>query len=147
MIQFKKYSEEYLNAAISVFRSNVPDYFFEWEEQDLIADIPDFKDTYFVLLLNGHVAGAGGYALNENGTVALCWGMVHHEYHKQGLGKALLEFRLHEIKKEFHGKTIVNTTSQRASGFFKNYGFKLINIKENTINPALTTCEMELKTN
>lgn len=145
MIHFEKYSKEVLSEVISVFRSNIPKYFFDFEEKDLVEDLSEIHPTFFVMFLNGKIVGAGGYALNENDTVSLCWGMVHNDYLKQNLGKSLLEFRLNEIEKTFPGKTIVNFTSQHTTGFFEKYGFKIVSVEKDGFGPGLDNCKMELK--
>jgi len=145
MVRFEKYSEKHLPEIIPVFRSNIPKYFFEFEEKDFIEDLPEIHRTFFVMFLNEKLVGTGGYALNEDDTVSLCWGMVHKDNHKQNLGKALLEFRLNEIEKTYPGKTIVNVTSQHTTGFFEKYGFKIVSITKDGFGPGLDNCKMELK--
>ncbi|MBL7921083.1 MAG: GNAT family N-acetyltransferase [Bacteroidia bacterium] len=145
MIRFEKYSEKFLPGVISIFRSNIPKYFFDFEEKELIEDLPEFHRTYFVMFLNDKIVGAGGYAINPDDTVSLCWGMVHNDFLKQNLGKALLEFRLSEIEKTYPGKTIVNFTSQHTTGFFEKYGFKIVSVTKDGFGPGLDNCKMELK--
>ncbi len=145
MIRFEKYSEKFLPNVISIFRSNIPKYFFDFEEKDLVEDLPEINRTFYVMFLNEKVVGAGGYALNEDDTVSLCWGMVHNDHLKQNLGKALLEFRLKEIEKVYPGKTITNVTSQHTTGFFEKYGFKILSVTKDGFGPGLDNCKMELK--
>ena len=145
MVRFEKYSEKHLPEVISIFRSNIPKYFFEFEEKDLIEDIPQFHHTFYVMLLGEKIVGAGGYDLNADDTVSLCWGMVHNDHLKQNLGKLLLEFRLNEIEKTYPGKTVVNVTSQHTTGFFEKYGFKIVSITKDGFGPGLDNCKMELK--
>jgi N-acetylglutamate synthase-like GNAT family acetyltransferase len=145
MVRFEKYSEKHLPEVISIFRSNIPKYFFDFEEKDLMEDIPQFHHTFYVMLLGEKIVGAGGYDLNEDDTVSLCWGMVHNDHLKQNFGKLLLEFRLNEIEKTYPGKTVVNVTSQHTTGFFEKYGFKIVSITKDGFGPGLDNCKMELK--
>lgn len=143
MLTFILYTEKYKNDVSVIFRSNIPKYFFAYEEKDLFEDIPQFP--YYVLLLNDKIIGAGGYALNsDTDTVSLCWGMIHNDYHKKNYGHELSKFRLDKIKEQFPGKTIVNNTSQHTTGFFEKYGFKVTSIEENKFGPGLHECRMEL---
>lgn len=143
MLSFVPYSDDYKNALIDIFRSNIPRYFFDYEEKALFEDIPQFP--YYIALLNNQPVGAGGYALNEDSdTVSLCWGMIHNNYHKQNLGHELLQFRLAKIKEHYPGKVIVNSTSQHTTGFFEKYGFKTVSVEENKFGPGLHECKMEL---
>lgn len=115
-----------------IFFSNVPQYFGEQEWPDFDAFLRDDLNQdclYFVLLKDGVLAGAGGIALNGNGTVSLCWGMVQADLHRTGLGKALLEYRLDLAEKTWPGHPVKVSTSQHAYGFFEKYGFTTLRIE------------------
>lgn len=145
MIEFIPYSkEEHLPEVLSAFRSNIPKYFFDFEEEGLLDYIDSKKLPYFVIKVNGIIVGAGGYALNKDDTVSLCWGMVHQDHHGKHFGEELLKFRLNTISKIYPGKTIVNVTSQHTTGFFEKYGFKIVSVKENGFGPNLHECKMVL---
>ncbi|MFL5753612.1 MAG: GNAT family N-acetyltransferase [Bacteroidia bacterium] len=113
-------------ALIEIFNSNVPKYFAPEEQDDLHACVAETGVSYFVLEKKGKVVGSGGIVVNEDDTVSICWGMIHNSYHKTGLGKQLLEFRLQKLKELYPGKDVIVNTSQATELFFTKYGFKTI---------------------
>lgn len=144
-VTFEPYHTALLPDVIAVFRSNMPVYFFDYEEVQLRDQLAQRQFDYYVMRLNGEPIGAGGQALNADDTVSLCWGMVHANYHKLHYGEALLKFRLEKIHEKWPGKPIVNVTSQHTTGFFEKYGFKVLSVKENGFGPGLHACKMELQ--
>ena len=129
-----------------VFFSNVPAYFGEQEWPDFDAFLRDDINQdcrYYVLLKNGTAVGAGGIALNENGTISLCWGMVHADLHRSGLGKALLEYRLVLAEQIWPGHAIGVSTSQHATGFFEKYGFVTTRTEKNFWLEGMDLYEMQ----
>lgn len=142
---FEKYHEALLPEVKKIFRSNIPRYFFEYEEEQLVHQLNHRIFDYFVMIDEGQCIGAGGIGLNSDETVSLCWGMIHQDYHKKKYGEALLLFRLERITQNWPGKTVVNVTSQHTTGFFEKYGFKVVSVKENGFGPGLHECRMELK--
>ena len=143
MPDFVPYSSEHLSSLTDIFRSNMPTYFLEHELAQFIRFLDD-PGNYYTVKENGEVKGCGGYYLNKDDTVSLCWGMVHRDHHKTGIGRALLEFRLKKIK-EFHpGKKITQVTSQHTTAFFEKFGFKLITVKKDGFGPGLDECRMDL---
>lgn len=142
--EFVKYHSAHLPEVLRIFRSNMPKYFFDYEEKQLIEQLNNRIFDYYLLKEADKFIGAGGIGLNEDDTVSLCWGMVHADFHNQHYGQALLEFRLDRIKEKWENKKVVNVTSQHTTGFFEKYGFKTVSIKENGFGPGLHECRMEL---
>jgi [ribosomal protein S18]-alanine N-acetyltransferase len=116
---------------INVFQSNVPDYFAQSELIDLIEHLDQKESDYYVIVQNNEIVGGGGIALEEDDTVSICWGMVRRDYHKKGMGKLLLEFRLRKIQEHFPGKKICVRTSQHTEAFFHKFGFRTIYSEKN----------------
>lgn len=142
--EFVKYNPDLLSRVLHIFRSNMPKYFFDYEEKQLIDQLNHRIFDYYLLKNGDTYIGAGGIGLNEDGTVSLCWGMVHADFHKQHYGEALLKFRLERIKEKWDGKTVINVTSQHTTGFFEKFGFRTVSVKENGFGPGLHECKMEL---
>jgi N-acetylglutamate synthase-like GNAT family acetyltransferase len=131
MHYFLHYSSVYKKELLSIFESNVPDYFAPHEKDYFDTYVDEHPNEYSVLFLNSKIIGAGGIALNKDDTVSLVWGMIGKDYHKQGYGEALLKFRLIKAKENYPGKIIVSNTSQFTEGFFAKYGFKTVYTKDN----------------
>src|SRR5687767_8717719 len=102
-MNLRRYVDDDLESIVAIFRSNIPKYFGPNEEaglRDFLAD-PRAED-YFVAEIDNEVVGAGGFALNEEQTVSLCWGMVRSDHLGTGLGRRLTEFRIEQAR-EKHG--------------------------------------------
>lgn len=133
-LRFRAYDPADREALHRVFLSNTPTYFREEEWSDLRDFLHnDLNATcdYEVVLLGGWVAGAGGIALNDDGTVSLCWGMLDSGIHKKGFGKALLMRRLERAAQRFPNAAVVLSTTQHTFAFFERYGFATVATEEN----------------
>ena len=125
---FRKYEPSDLEPLRNVFFSNIPPYFekAEWDDFEDFLKNDIVGDCYYdVAVLDGQVVGAGGIALNEDGTVSLCWGMIDKTQHKKGFGIQLLEHRLRWAESTFPGHPVTLSTSQHTDGFLKNTGLSL----------------------
>src|SRR5579871_2499625 len=88
------------DACLAVFDSNTPQFFRPHERGgfEKFLDSPDCP--YFVMDHDGTIVGSGGYFIQpEHPLASLVWGMIHHDWHRKGLGRFLLLFRLREISK------------------------------------------------
>lgn len=111
---------------LALFDSNTPRFFAESERQDFIDFIDDLPGPYFVLEdADGRALGCGGYAtaLSDASKTALCWGMVHSDLHRSGLGSILLAQRLARIVADRASRFVSIETSQHSCGFFARHGF------------------------
>ncbi|TWI06168.1 acetyltransferase (GNAT) family protein [Luteimonas cucumeris] len=125
-VNFQPWRPADRDAGLALFDSNVPKYFAEQERQDFLDHVDVLPGPYFLLMDAGDSpVGCGGYAREKDrpGSAALCWGMIRGDRHGQGLGDALLRFRLDQIAVDpaFHEVRI--ETSQFSRGFFARYGF------------------------
>ena len=123
---------------LNAFKSNVPMYFTEDEVLDyenfldsyiIKQNTSDYRTNYFVLLIENQLVACGGFGDRYlDGKLTLTWGLVHINFHKKGLGKELLLFRLNRIKEQFPEASVSIDTIQHSAGFFEKYGFKTIKI-------------------
>lgn len=124
------YHPDMKDRCIAIFKSNQPLYFVD-EELKLFIDFldHDIENNYYVIEYNGEIQGCGGiffdYSSKEAG---LSWGMVHSDYHKKGIGKALTIFRLELMKQQFPGAVFKIDTSQHTAGFYEKRGFRILQI-------------------
>ena len=104
------------------------------EEQEVL------RRTRFV------IAGCGGYFLTEDKALArLVWGIVRRDWHRQGLGRFLLLFRLREITKVGGVQMVRLETSQHSAPFFESQGFKVVRVAKDEYAAALDRVEMTMK--
>jgi ribosomal protein S18 acetylase RimI-like enzyme len=132
---------------IEIFQSNYPKFFDEAElglfiqwldhqDGDAGYKSPTYsnaeKDEYFVIEHpEKGVVGCGGfYIVKDVNEARLAWGMVHSDFHKQGYGTALYNYRKEIIQKEWPNHLIVLGTSQHTYAFYEKMGMRVTaNIK------------------
>jgi [ribosomal protein S18]-alanine N-acetyltransferase len=137
-----------MKAVLELFRSNVPTYFSEDEEEGFISFFNEEGIEYYVLEENGMVQAAGGYAVFEERKEGLfCWGLVDASMHGIGYGTALARYRIEQLKKHAVVEKIVVRTAQDTYKFYEKMGFQLISITENFWSERfhLYYMEMEVK--
>lgn len=144
-MNFRQYIESDAENVISIFRSNIPKYFSREEEAGLRNFLADIRSVEYVVIENdGEIVGAGGFALNKDETVSLCWGMVRNDFIGKGLGKRLTGFRINLSREKFGDLSIVIATSQHTQGFYEKFGFKLTERITDGFAPGIDNCKMRL---
>jgi predicted GNAT family N-acyltransferase len=144
---FRQYDPADLKAVVSIFRSNIPKYFCDAEEDGLLDFLAAHRaGGYYVVEADGEVIGAGGIALNEGveATVSLCWGMVRSDHIGTGVGRRLTEFRINAAREDFGNVPIVLSTSQHTQGFYERFGFRLTEHTPDGFGPGIDICKMRL---
>jgi N-acetylglutamate synthase-like GNAT family acetyltransferase len=154
MIEILAYNDNFKQGCLAAFQSNIPVYFTPEEindftnflEQRAMPKENEIQSTfYYVLLKNNEVIGCGGFGERErDGTVTLAWGLVHSDFHKQGVGKLLLQHRLTEARKVYPSKTIYLDTTQYSYPFFEKFGFKTTKITIDFYMKGMHRYDMEL---
>ena len=147
-LKFRPYQSEDNSRCVEIFMSNTRLYFGVEEADEFRQFLQDLPCAYFVVTQNDVIVACGGHGCHgKKQAVVLCWGIVHAELHKQGLGKFLLVERLRQIFTDF-GETVVKIdTSQHSQGFFERYGFQVKEVTESYFAPDLHRVEMELQLN
>lgn len=146
-VSFRPWRPADRGIGLALFDSNVPTYFAERERGDFLAHINTLPGPYFVLAdADGAPVGCGGYAREKDrpGSAALCWGMVRRDRHGQGLGDALLRFRLDEIAVDASFREVRIETSQFSRGFFERYGFMETKVVADGFAPGIDLIAMTL---
>ncbi len=143
-MNYRSYDRRDLENVIAVFRSNIPKYFGSEEEGGLRGYLAEHPDDYFVAEIDGEVVGSGGFALNDDETVSLCWGMIREEHLGTGLGKKLTQYRITQAREKHGDRPIVISTSQLTQGFYEKFGFRMTSHKPDGFGPGIDICEMRL---
>jgi ribosomal-protein-alanine N-acetyltransferase len=90
------------------------------------------------------IVGAGGYnILEKEGRIS--WYFIHPDYHAQGIGKALVQHSLSELRQNEEIDRIIVRTSQHAWRFFEKMGFELQKTEQDFWAPGMDLYQMELK--
>lgn len=155
--QIRNYTAADREACFRIFDSNLP-LFFDPSERDGLANWLAAKDegrmahasnvveTFYVLEQDGNVLGcAGFYVPGSEKRANMVWGMVENAWHKKGLGRELLDYRIRVIQTEYPDCSISLDTTQHSFGFFERLGFSVTGITNDYYGPGLNRYDMLLK--
>ena len=150
----RNYRPEDREACLAIFRSNIPKFFTEGEEQDYrgwLDELDGIKPAapdnghYYVLEVSGTVLGCGGWGIRDGADHAtLIWGAVHKDYQGLGLGDALTRYRLDAFLKEHPAFDMTIDTSQHTAAFYERFGFRTQKITEDGYAKGLHRYDMRL---
>ncbi|MCC6538794.1 MAG: GNAT family N-acetyltransferase [Bryobacterales bacterium] len=132
-------------ACFAMFDSNLPEYFAPAERDQLgvfLDNLP--RGEYYVAEHEGAVIGSGGISLQDDGRPPrLSWGMVHRAWHKNGVGRLLLLYRLRQLSRlEPNAEFVAMNTTPIAQGFFEKLGFRATEVIPDGYGPGLDRVEM-----
>ena len=133
-------------ALINLFRLNTPGFFSPTEEAEFVHFLDHPIEHYYVVELNNDIVGCGGYAFDDPHTAVICWDMIHPDYHGKGIGKALLQYRLDEIRQFEDIHHIVVRTSQIVYRFYEKSGFKVKQVEKDYWAKGFDLYRMEMIT-
>jgi len=150
----RAYSPADFQDCTNCFISNVPRFFSrdeiaefkEWLDklEKKSPDSPDAGIHYYVISNHEQIVGCGGFALMDNRReVVFAWGLIDRQFHRQGYGKALFEYRLNEVGFIYPGLDILLDTSQHSFTFFQKYGFKVEKISSDFYAPGMDRYDMK----
>lgn len=155
--QIRTYRAADREACCRIFDSNMPVFFdpsernglLNWldaRDQERAAYASNRVETFYVLEIDGEVLGcAGFYIPGSEKCVNMVWGMVENAWHKKGLGRGLLEYRIRLAQTCYPDCSISLDTTQHSYGFFERLGFTVTAITNNYYGPGLNRYDMLLK--
>jgi ribosomal-protein-alanine N-acetyltransferase len=153
-IRFRVYTSSDHESCVQIFSSNVPIFFDSIElegfkswllskDHGVKAHKTNVYESYSVVELKGLVIGCGGFYITENLTEArMAWGMINYNFHKKGIGRQFLEFRLRQIQQMNQVIPIALDTTQNTFRFFEKMGFKVTSIKKGYYTKGLDRYDM-----
>ena len=145
----RPYEPDDFMACLGIFDSNLPRFFAPEERgqfSDFLQDFNAIGRNYFVLTRTEAVIACGGLmADNVSGRASLEWGMVHRDFHKQGLGHRLTQSRLELARADPRIKEVAIDTSQHAGGFYERLGFIVTSVTPDEFGPGLDCWHMTLR--
>lgn len=133
-------------ACMKIMQSNIPEYFHEADLADFARFLANLPGPYFVVMdAQAGLIACGGIALGQTTETeaVLCYGMVTHSHLHQGIGAELLRKRVefflpHAPQVE---RIVVNTT-QKTEGFFRKFGFSVVERELDGFGPGLDRVSM-----
>ncbi|MFA0154542.1 GNAT family N-acetyltransferase [Vibrio sp. 10N.261.46.A3] len=146
-MEIRKYSSRYRAQCIEAFESNIGQYFDSSERAEFIEYLDALSESseYYICLESGSgkLLGCGGIGLNSS-VASLAWGLVHKDFHGQGIGTKLTDFRLSYIKHNISLDKVKIETSQHTQGFYEKRGFTVTKITPNGFGAGIDCVAMEL---
>jgi GNAT superfamily N-acetyltransferase len=141
----RRYESKHRVGCLQVLTGNTPRFFAESERPEFETFLDHLPGPYFVVERDDAVLACGGWCFVSDATDArLTWGMVDAAVHRQGLGRALLRFRIAEALKS--GASVVGlSTTQLVSGFFASEGFETVKKIPDGFGDGLDRVDMELR--
>jgi ribosomal protein S18 acetylase RimI-like enzyme len=142
-MNLRPYTTNDRSRCLEIFDLNCPRY-FAYEERENLAEYLDHPDGPYFILENdeGQALGCGGYALEASGAASLVWGMIHPQWHRQGLGRFLAMYRLREISRQGGVQLVRMDTTEQSVGFYEKLGFRVIGVKKDGYAPGLDRIEL-----
>jgi [ribosomal protein S18]-alanine N-acetyltransferase len=139
-IFIREYQPSDKESCLEIFNSNVPRFFASEELKDFEAWLHDQatinaasanprSDYYYVVEKEKRLIACGGFYMYPNEFRAIMvWGMVESAFHKQGIGRQFLEYRMKQIRLLKPGAVIILDTTQHAYPFFEKLGFRVTQV-------------------
>tara|TARA_B100000902_G_scaffold351006_1_gene360717 strand:- start:60 stop:500 length:441 start_codon:yes stop_codon:yes gene_type:complete len=139
------YTKDYLHECLDLFDSNTPPFFATNEKSLFKNYLAKDRINYYLFFQKKIIAAAGFEYEKKNNCIMLTWGMVHHQFHNQGYGTYMTEYRLEKIQIQYPGINIMLNTSQLTFKFYEKLGFKIIKFKKNGYMQGLDRYDMILE--
>lgn len=103
-------------------------------------------DHYYVLTIEDRVIACGGfYLIKDQSTANMAWGMVHYDFHRQGIGRRLTEHRINQVLQLYPNHSIILDTSQHTFPFYERLGFSVTKITKDAYALGLDRYDMVRK--
>ncbi len=155
-VHIRLYHPEDRAQCLQIFHGNCPQYFDPAEEalftqcldrldQGLVIHEQAKASAFYVLEQNEIILACGGYYIAmDEAAAAMAWGMVDNSHHKEGLGSALLDYRIHHLRQYYPNHLIRLDTSQHTYPFFERFGFEVTTVTKDAYGPGLDRVDMTI---
>ena len=145
-MQIRSYAPGDRTACLDILRSNVPAYFAASDEVEFARFLDELRAKFWVVDADGQIRACGGLAAHypEPDMATLCWGMVALNFQRQGIGKALLEFRMRIVATQYPAITRLRiNTTQVVRAFYEHHGFAAVRVAPGGYGPGLDHVVMD----
>ncbi len=145
MISIRPYQPADTEPLLVVFRKNVPAAFGENEVADYVDFLRVNPDPYSLADYNGQLVGACGCGVKQDGiTGRIAWIFTDPDFAGLGVGRALMQHCLGQLRINPAVVLIECRTSQVAFQFFEKFGFVLQRTETDYWVPGLDLYYMTL---
>ncbi|HSI11437.1 MAG TPA: GNAT family N-acetyltransferase [Chthoniobacter sp.] len=122
-LRIRSYTPNDFAACREFYVLNEPGRFPEGVLPEFEKSLQSERSIYLVAEKDGVLCGCGGVVIIEqHGRAALCFGLVHPEYHKQGIGTALLLARIAILPEDQWFVTLSPVPASRS--FYERFNFR-----------------------
>lgn len=144
LFEIAPYQPEDKVALLGLLDLLIPTYFAPEERADFAHYLDHEREVYFVLRIQGQIAGGGGINIADEGrTGKISWDLIHPDFHGQSLGKYLLRHRIAYLEHLPGIRHIHVRTSQMAYRFYEKQGFVLRTMQKDYWAPGFDLYWME----
>ena len=118
-MEIRPYTTADRDACLAIFDSMLPQ---DAGRGDLAVRL-DAGDPFFVAEHDGRIIGCGGFSVSGH-AARLEWGMVHRDWHRQGLGRFLLFYRMKAIGQAGAIEMVSADVPRACADFYLKQGFR-----------------------
>lgn len=146
MITIREYEPKDKYDVIDLIRLSTTDYFAAHEEKDFNRFLETERELFYVLLMDGKIAGCGGINFADNRTTGIIsWDIIHPTHRGKSLGTILMNHRMEQFRSMGAIQKITVRTSQVAYRFYEKQGFELLEIVKDYWAEGFDLYNMEYK--
>ena len=129
-MEIREYQSGDHEACLQIMQSNIPEYCHEGDLADFARFLDHLPGPFFVVVHpKAGLIACGGIAFGRTTSTEaiLCYGMVTGSQLRRGIGSELLRKRLEFfLPRAPQVERIVVNTTQKTEGFFRRFGFSVV---------------------
>lgn len=145
-MEIREYQPSDHAACLQIMQSNTPEYFHAGDLADFAEFLENLPGPFFVVMdPKAGLIACGGIAFGRTTSTEaiLCYGMVTRTRLQRGIGSALLRKRLEFfLPRAPQVERIVVNTTQMTEGFFRKFGFLVIERERDGFGTGLDRVSM-----
>ncbi len=145
-MEIREYQARDRDTCIQILQSNIPEYFHEKDLAEFAKFLENLPGPFFVGVdSNADLIACGGIAFGRTSSTEaiLCYGMVTRTKLQQGIGSQLLRKRLEFfLPRAPQVEHITVNTTQKTEGFFRKFGFSVVERELEGFGPGLDRVSM-----
>ncbi len=143
-LHIRPYTADDFNVLVSLLEQNIPESFAPSEANDFRIYLKERLEDYFVVELDGILAGSGGINYSPDKCRGIIsWDLIAPSQQGKGIGSALIKHRLNHLKSLGQITEVIVRTSQTAFPFYAKHGFEITYTEKDYWAPGYDLVEMK----
>ncbi|MGF1711802.1 GNAT family N-acetyltransferase [Vibrio kagoshimensis] len=143
-IEFKPFEPSDRDACLQIFDENCPLYFATNEREDYSGFLNSFPEGYEVCMVNSHIVGAYGLAVDDQKNCHLNWILISPDTQGSGIGNEFMTRAIARAKC-LGSEEIQIAASHLSAPFFAKYGALEVNYISDGWGLGMHRVDMRLK--